>query len=273
MASDLDRVDHHRALGRLGRRAVAGRGREAAEARRGVPVHHQHRRQQAADDQAVRGVRQPAAPAAGAAERRRRSSRSRRSPRARCTTCARSGSSSPTTSATSPPRAAALTYWHRLEPMCPRCGGADVGDQRRFRPALRGLRDRPLPAYRPGRDRRGGRRQRTGCCSVASRAWGNRVSVLAGFVETGESLEQAIHREIGEEVDISLGDAHLLRQPALAVPALADGRLLRPGRHHRDLCRHRGDRARRLVHPRRPASQAGRRRARPARARARSPTG
>ena len=34
--------------------------------------------------------------------------------------------------------------------------------------------------------------------------WGNRVSVLAGFVETGESLEQAIHREIGEEVDISL---------------------------------------------------------------------
>ena len=37
-------------------------------------------------------------------------------------------------------------------------------------------------------------------------AWGNRVSVLAGFVETGESLEQAIHREIGEEVDISLDE-------------------------------------------------------------------
>ena len=37
-------------------------------------------------------------------------------------------------------------------------------------------------------------------------AWGNRVSVLAGFVEAGESLEQAIHREIGEEVDISLGE-------------------------------------------------------------------
>jgi NAD+ diphosphatase len=35
-------------------------------------------------------------------------------------------------------------------------------------------------------------------------AWGNRVSVLAGFVEAGESLEQAIHREIGEEVDVSL---------------------------------------------------------------------
>jgi NAD+ diphosphatase len=38
--------------------------------------------------------------------------------------------------------------------------------------------------------------------------WGNRVSVLAGFVETGESLEQTIHREIGEEVDISLSELH-----------------------------------------------------------------
>ena len=37
-------------------------------------------------------------------------------------------------------------------------------------------------------------------------AWGDRVSVLAGFVESGESLEQAIHREIGEEVDISLSE-------------------------------------------------------------------
>jgi NAD+ diphosphatase len=37
-------------------------------------------------------------------------------------------------------------------------------------------------------------------------AWGNRVSVLAGFVEAGESLEQAIHREIGEEVDVSLSE-------------------------------------------------------------------
>jgi NAD+ diphosphatase len=30
------------------------------------------------------------------------------------------------------------------------------------------------------------------------------VSVLAGFVEAGESLEQTIHREIGEEVDVTL---------------------------------------------------------------------
>ena len=32
--------------------------------------------------------------------------------------------------------------------------------------------------------------------------------MLAGFVEAGESLEQAIHREIGEEVDVSLSELH-----------------------------------------------------------------
>jgi len=38
--------------------------------------------------------------------------------------------------------------------------------------------------------------------------WGRRVSVLAGFVESGESAEQAIHREVAEEVDVTLGDLH-----------------------------------------------------------------
>jgi NAD+ diphosphatase len=38
------------------------------------------------------------------------------------------------------------------------------------------------------------------------KTWGNRVSVLAGFVEAGESLEQTIHREIGEEVDVTLSE-------------------------------------------------------------------
>lgn len=38
-------------------------------------------------------------------------------------------------------------------------------------------------------------------------AWDEgRVSVLAGFVEAGESLEQAVHREIGEESDLPLTD-------------------------------------------------------------------
>ena len=32
--------------------------------------------------------------------------------------------------------------------------------------------------------------------------------MLAGFVEVGESLEHAIHREIAEEADITLADTH-----------------------------------------------------------------
>ena len=43
------------------------------------------------------------------------------------------------------------------------------------------------------------------------KSWGGgRVSVLAGFVESGESLEQAVHREIGEEVGVRLREVSYL---------------------------------------------------------------
>ncbi len=101
--------------------------------------------------------------------------------------------------------AAALTQWHRAEPFCPRCGGptrvinggfgrhCDVCQQAHF--------PRTDPAVivavmdAKGRLLLGGQE-----------AWGNRVSVLAGFVEVGESLEQAIYREISEEVDVDLSE-------------------------------------------------------------------
>lgn len=103
--------------------------------------------------------------------------------------------------------AAALAHWHRLEPHCPRCGVATIvingGLARHCRAC--GLDHFPrtdpavIVAVIDSEDRLllGGKPE-----------WGNRVSVLAGFVETGESLEQTIHREIGEEVDISLSELH-----------------------------------------------------------------
>ena len=124
---------------------------------------------------------------------------------------------------------------HALAPdgaECPTVRRRDGGDQRRLRPALRGHASQDhfprtdpavIVAVVDASDR---------LLLGGQQTWGNRVSVLAGFVETGESLEQAIHREIGEEVDISLSDLHLLRQPAMAVPAFADGRLLRAGSEH-----------------------------------------
>jgi NAD+ diphosphatase len=101
--------------------------------------------------------------------------------------------------------AAALTHWHRLEPQCPRCGGATVvingGFARHCKRCGRDHFPRTDPAVivavidEADRILLGGQE-----------AWGNRVSVLAGFVESGESLEQAIHREVGEEADISLSE-------------------------------------------------------------------
>jgi NAD+ diphosphatase len=102
--------------------------------------------------------------------------------------------------------AAAIVGWHQREPMCPECGGPTTvingGFARHCVSCERDHFPRTDPAVivavvdRQDRLLLGGQH-----------AWGNnRISVLAGFVEAGESLEQAIHREIGEEVDISLSE-------------------------------------------------------------------
>ncbi|MGD8216303.1 NAD(+) diphosphatase [Aestuariimicrobium sp. Y1814] len=46
----------------------------------------------------------------------------------------------------------------------------------------------------------------------------NRVSIIAGFVEAGESLEQAAGREVGEEVGLHLGSAHYVTSQAWPFP-------------------------------------------------------
>ena len=101
--------------------------------------------------------------------------------------------------------AAALTHWHRREPHCPRCGGPTVVINGGFARHCQSCDEDHFPRTDPAvivavvdpADR----------LLLGSQAsWGQRVSVLAGFMETGESLEQAIHREIGEEVDIALSE-------------------------------------------------------------------
>jgi NAD+ diphosphatase len=101
--------------------------------------------------------------------------------------------------------AAAVTHWHRTEPHCPRCGRATVVTNGGFTRHCAACGQDHFPRTDPAvivavvdaNDR---------LLLGGQPTWGNRVSVLAGFVESGESLEQAIHREIGEEVDISLSD-------------------------------------------------------------------
>ena len=53
-----------------------------------------------------------------------------------------------------------------------------------------------------------------------SPAWPeNRRSVLAGFVEPGESLEAAVRREVGEEVGLTIGDVTYSGSQAWPFPA------------------------------------------------------
>ena len=76
------------------------------------------------------------------------------------------------------------------------------------------------------------------CLLGRGQAWGEgRFSTLAGFVEPGESLEGAVAREV-------LGGGRrrghrcaLRREPALAVPVVAHGRVRRPPRRRPRRCR------------------------------------
>ena len=56
-----------------------------------------------------------------------------------------------------------------------------------------------------------------------------RYSALAGFVEPGELIEEAVAREIGEEAGLEVARGPLRRQPALALSRPADDRLRRRG--------------------------------------------
>ncbi|MDQ1483293.1 MAG: diphosphatase [Actinomycetota bacterium] len=104
--------------------------------------------------------------------------------------------------------ASALTQWHRAEPRCPACGERTLvinGGFARHCPTCghdHFPRTDPavIVAVLDAQDR---------ILLGSQSTWpARRVSVLAGFVEVGESLEQAIHREIAEEVDVTLSSVH-----------------------------------------------------------------
>lgn len=114
--------------------------------------------------------------------------------------------------------AVALVNWHRDAGFCSRCGAAtsvaEGGHTRvcagcdaqwfpRMDPAVIVAvideDDRLLLGHRAGWDE-------------------DRVSILAGFVEAGESLEQAVHREILEESAVALTSLHYVGSQPWPLP-------------------------------------------------------
>ena len=75
-----------------------------------------------------------------------------------------------------------------------------------------------------------------------------RYSTIAGFVEPGESLEDAVVREVAEETGVIVHDIQLPLLPTLALPRLTDGRLPGTLRAGRGDCGRRGTGGRALVH-------------------------
>jgi NAD+ diphosphatase len=114
--------------------------------------------------------------------------------------------------------AVALANWHESHQHCPRCGA----------PA------EPLPAGHARVCTNDGSEHfpRTdpavimlvtddqGRCLLArNRRWpARRVSILAGFVEPGESAEQAVVREVAEETGIAVGDVRYLGSQPWPMP-------------------------------------------------------
>jgi len=110
--------------------------------------------------------------------------------------------------------AVALANWHATHTHCPRCGAVtepmQAGHARRC--PVDGSEHFPrvdpavIMLIRDDGDR---------CLLARNRAWPpRRVSILAGFVEPGESLEQTVIREVAEETGLRVsGLRYVASQP------------------------------------------------------------
>ena len=91
----------------------------------------------------------------------------------------------------------------------------------------------------------------------SSRRGTGSYSALAGFIDQGESIEEAVRREIMEEANIRSWGSPLSFVPTMALPFLIDDRLYRGGAKHRDPDRRRRARRCTLVRPRGGAGDTG----------------
>jgi NADH pyrophosphatase NudC (nudix superfamily) len=115
--------------------------------------------------------------------------------------------------------AVALAQWHDRHPRCPRCGAPTVpiraGAARRCEAEGSEHFPRSDPAVimlvSDGADR---------CVLGRQAGWPQgRWSVLAGYVEPGESVEQAVAREVEEEVGLAVRDLRFVASQPWPFPS------------------------------------------------------
>jgi NAD+ diphosphatase len=114
--------------------------------------------------------------------------------------------------------AVALANWHDSHTHCPRCGTATVPAPAGHLTTCPNDRTEHFPRLDPAvimlvidvDDR---------CLLARNASWPDRrMSVLAGFVEPGESIEQAVAREVHEETSIRVGQIRYLGSQPWPMP-------------------------------------------------------
>jgi NAD+ diphosphatase len=114
-------------------------------------------------------------------------------------------------------QAVALENWHATHQHCPRCGAPTIPAAAGHTRICTADGSEHFPRTDPAVIMLVHDDERMLLAS-GSRWPSRRMSVLAGFVEAGESLEQAIVREVHEEVGVTVGDCRYLGSQPWPLP-------------------------------------------------------